>query len=66
MAIEAAGEQHVALGSDMDGALHMDIDVEGLPSLVGPLWAAGVSTEAIERFLGGNAVALLRGSLTDS
>ena len=29
----AAGEQNVALGSDMDGALKMLIDAEGLPAL---------------------------------
>jgi microsomal dipeptidase-like Zn-dependent dipeptidase len=65
-AIESAGADRVALGSDMDGALRMLIDVEGLPALVAELWACGVSDNAIGSFLGGNAVRLLREALVQT
>jgi len=60
LAIDSAGEDHVAIGSDMDGALKMLIDVEGLPALTGTLLATGLSTSSVEAVLGGNAVRLLR------
>jgi microsomal dipeptidase-like Zn-dependent dipeptidase len=40
-ALAAAGDGHVALGSDMDGALREVIDAEGLPALTSALLDAG-------------------------
>jgi microsomal dipeptidase-like Zn-dependent dipeptidase len=60
--IEVAGEEHVALGSDMDGALRMVVDVEGLPALAGALLGEVPEAQATA-FLGGNAVRFLRASL---
>jgi membrane dipeptidase len=59
LAIESAGEDHVAIGSDMDGALKMLIDVEGLPALTTALLDSGLPQATVESVLGGNAVALL-------
>jgi microsomal dipeptidase-like Zn-dependent dipeptidase len=59
LAGESAGEGHVAIGSDMDGALTMLIDVEGLPALVDALLSAGMTAESIRRTLGQNAAQLL-------
>jgi microsomal dipeptidase-like Zn-dependent dipeptidase len=61
-AIDVAGEDHVALGSDMDGALKMVVDVEGLPALAGALLGAVPEAQATA-FLGGNAARFLRASL---
>ena len=40
-ALDAAGDANVAIGSDMDGALKMLIDCEGLPALADALLTAG-------------------------
>jgi len=64
-ALAAVGEANVALGSDMDGALQMLIDVEGLPALVATMLAAGIAQDAIAGFLGGNAARLLSHALPD-
>lgn len=58
--IESAGEDHVAIGSDMDGALKMLIDVEGLPALTDALLEGGLAPHAVERVLGSNAIDFLR------
>ena len=59
LALDSAGEDHVAIGSDMDGALKMLIDVEGYPALTDALLAAGLPLASIEGFLGRNAVRFL-------
>ncbi len=64
-ALQAAGDEHVALGSDMDGALKVLIDVEGLPALADALLEAGLSQPTVEGFVGGNALRLLRAALPD-
>ncbi len=64
LAVRSAGADHVCLGSDMDGALKMLIDVEGLPALADALIGSGLSTETVERVLGANAVALMSRTLT--
>ena len=63
LAIEAATDVHVAIGSDMDGALKSIIDVEGYPALVDALLGSGLAQPTVERVMGGNAVAMLRASL---
>ncbi len=62
--IDACGESNVALGSDMDGALRMAIDVEGLPALADALLDRGLSEVTVAGLLGGNAVRFLRASLS--
>jgi membrane dipeptidase len=61
--LAATGDANVALGSDMDGALKMLIDVEGVPALVDALLADGVTPEVVRGFLGGNAARFLRAAL---
>lgn len=63
-AIDACGETNVALGSDMDGALRMVVDVQGLPALADALLESGLSEATVSRVLGGNAVGFLRRSLS--
>lgn len=63
LAVDAAGEDHVAIGSDMDGALKMLIDVEGLPALTDALLSSGLSQHAVGAVGGGNAVNLMRKAL---
>lgn len=63
LAIESAGEDHVAIGSDMDGALKMLIDAEGLPALTTALLEAGLSKAVAASIMGANAARLLRQSV---
>jgi microsomal dipeptidase-like Zn-dependent dipeptidase len=63
LAVESAGADHVALGSDMDGALKMLIDVEGLPALADALLASGLAAATVEGVVGANGIKLLRRSL---
>ena len=62
-AMDSAGADHVAIGSDMDGALPMLIDVEGLPALVAALLDSGLDESVVAGVMGGNAAALLRAAL---
>jgi microsomal dipeptidase-like Zn-dependent dipeptidase len=62
-AVEHAGADNVAIGSDMDGALRMVVDVEGLPALTEALLDSGMSTQLVSGIIGGNAVRFLRASL---
>jgi membrane dipeptidase len=62
-ALDAAGSEHVAIGSDMDGALRMLIDVEGLPALADALLAAGLERGAVEGLIGANAAGFLGAAL---
>jgi microsomal dipeptidase-like Zn-dependent dipeptidase len=64
LAIESAGADHVALGSDMDGALRMLIDVEGLPALADALLEADLEAGSVAGVVGANAVAMLRLALS--
>jgi membrane dipeptidase len=63
LAFESAGNDHVCLGSDMDGALQTIVDVEGLPALASGMLESGVSASSVEGFLGTNAVDFLRRAL---
>ena len=62
-ALDAAGDANVGIGSDMDGALRMVIDVEGLPALVDALLASGLNESVVSGFVGANAVRFLREAL---
>jgi membrane dipeptidase len=57
--LAVTGEHNIALGSDMDGALKMLIDAEGLPALVDALLADGLSPRVVSGFLAGNAARFL-------
>jgi microsomal dipeptidase-like Zn-dependent dipeptidase len=59
LAIASARAGHVGLGSDMDGALRMLIDVEGLPALTGALLESGLSSETVADVMGANSARLL-------
>ncbi len=62
-AIEIAGEDHVILGTDMDGGptLPGDIkDYSGLPLLTEGMLRRGWSEERIHKFLGGNLLRVFR------
>lgn len=63
LAVESAGPAAVGLGSDMDGALRMLVDVEGLPALAHALLQSGMGAEVTRGVMGGNAAALLRAAL---
>lgn len=63
LAIESAGVANMALGSDLDGALKMLIDVEGLPALADALLDSGLQPDAISGVFGTNAARLLSGAL---
>ena len=62
-ALDAADEANVVLGSDMDGALRMLIDAEGLPALVDALLASGLDESVVSGYVGANAVRFLRAAL---
>ena len=63
LALEAAGEGRVAIGSDMDGALKMLVDVEGLPALASALLDAGLPAPAVAGVMGENALHWLSSAL---
>jgi membrane dipeptidase len=65
LALDVCGDDKVGIGSDMDGALPMLIDVEGYPALAGVLLESGIPASSVQGFMGGNAVAFLRKALPD-
>jgi microsomal dipeptidase-like Zn-dependent dipeptidase len=58
-AVGVIGADHVALGSDFDGAVPVPFDVTGLVLLTEALIAEGLADEDIMEIMGGNAVHLL-------
>jgi len=62
-AVDLVGVEHVALGSDFDGAVQVPFDVSGLPLLTAALLQAGFSAADIERVMGGNVVRVLQDAL---
>lgn len=58
-ALELAGPEGVALGSDMDGGLRMVCDAAGLPYVTARLLATGQDRATVAGFLGGNALRVL-------
>ena len=62
-ALTAAGAANVAIGSDMDGALKMLIDAQGLPALADTLLAAGEEPDTVRGVIGANAARFLRSAL---
>jgi len=56
---DLVGDEHVALGSDYDGATTVGFDVSALPALTQALLDQGFSSPAVTRILGGNALRVL-------
>lgn len=57
---DLVGVNHVALGSDFDGATRTPFDSSGMALLTEGLLADGFSEEQVARIMGGNVVRLLR------
>ena len=62
-AVEVAGEDHVGLGSDFDGAVATPFDATGLPMLADALLAAGLGEAVVRKVMGGNAIRVLAAAL---
>jgi membrane dipeptidase len=59
-AVDVAGIDHVALGSDFDGAVTTPFDSSRLDAVTDAMLAAGMPQESVRRVLGENALGLLR------
>ena len=64
-AVDVAGVEHVALGSDFDGAVPVPFDATGLVLLTDALLDAGFADDDIARVMGGNVRRLLAEVLPD-
>lgn len=64
-AVDAAGVEHVALGSDFDGSVKTPFDSSGMALITEALINEGFSDEDVARIMGGNIVALLQNNLPD-
>jgi membrane dipeptidase len=62
-AIDELGPEHVALGSDHDGALRSVLDASGTPLITQGLLDAGVAADDVAAVMGGNALRVLRNVL---
>ncbi len=62
-AVRVAGEDHVALGSDWDGAVTTGFDASELSRITAGLLDAGLPPSVIERVMGENLLTLLSRSL---
>ncbi|MDE9516214.1 membrane dipeptidase [Xenorhabdus bovienii] len=58
-AANIAGDDHVALGSDFDGAVEMPFDATGLVSVTDALLKNGVQPERIAKLMGENQIRFL-------
>ncbi len=65
-AIQVAGFEHVALGSDFDGAVTAPFDATGLPQITQALLDAGLDETRIEGVMGGNVRRLLKRLLPEA
>ena len=61
--IRTVGGNHVALGSDFDGAVTTPFDAAGLARLTDALLRAGLKHEVIARVMGGNVARVLEEAL---
>jgi membrane dipeptidase len=62
-AVAVAGADHVALGSDWDGAVAVPFDASGMGRLTGALLAHGLDETQVAAVMGGSAIRLLRETL---
>jgi microsomal dipeptidase-like Zn-dependent dipeptidase len=58
--VELVGDDHVALGSDYDGATSVSFDTSQLPALTQQMLDDGLSETSIRKILGANAIRVLR------
>jgi membrane dipeptidase len=65
-AVDVAGVEHVALGSDFDGAVPVPFDASGMALLTEALLAEGLAPDAIAAVMGGNVFRLLEVTLPAS
>lgn len=65
-AVDLVGVDHVALGSDFDGAVPVPFDASGLALLTGALLDAGFGGHAVRAVMGGNAMRLLAATLPEA
>ena len=63
--VDLVGVEHVALGSDFDGAVGVPFDVSQLAILTETLLAEGFSDDEIRAVMGGNALAFFRQNLPE-
>ena len=61
--VRVAGVEHVALGSDFDGAVSVPFDASGMVQLTDALLAEGLDETAVQRVMGGNVLRLLEQTL---
>ena len=64
-AVKVAGAEHVALGSDFDGATTMPFDVTGVPLITDALRNSGLSEHDIRLIMGENVVRVLLETLPE-
>jgi len=57
--VDLVGADHVALGSDFDGATTTQFDTSELARITAALLSAGLTPEQVRQVMGGNAVRLL-------
>ncbi len=65
-AVDVIGDDHVALGSDFDGAVAVPFDASRLDVLTQAMLDAGLPESSVARVLGENAVRVLRATLRPS
>jgi microsomal dipeptidase-like Zn-dependent dipeptidase len=64
-AVDKVGAEHVALGSDFDGAVATPFDAAGMAQITQALLDSGMAEPEIRLVMGGNVERLLRESLPD-
>jgi len=62
---QMVGAEHVALGSDFDGAVTTPFDTTGLAQITDAMLEAGYSEQEIRMIMGENVVGFLRGNLPE-
>ena len=62
-ATNVAGMEHVALGSDFDGAVQTPFDASGMVQVTDALLEAGFTVDEVARVMGGNAIRVLTEAL---
>jgi len=62
-AVSVVGADHVALGSDFDGAVRVPFDASGMGLLTGALLDVGLDQDQIAAVMGGSAIRLFRTAL---
>jgi membrane dipeptidase len=61
--VDLVGAEHVALGSDFDGAVEEPFDTTGLVKITDALLDAGLSADQIRLIMGGNVLQFLKKNL---